>query len=247
MTCIIESKRGANNRSRPAKLSPKGRNRGHLISASFDFLTAFDSRIAFTSTSGGTYYDQQGVEITAGSNTQRINHDSTTKAQKGLMIFAAQSESAVITDLSTIGGFPSAGTMFAEFCVPPLGYASNPRVIQFDNGSIDNSLRIILDQSQLSASFFYVTVSGATQCAIGNLVPLVAGSTAKVAVSWSTNIFRFACNGANATEDTSGTIPTVTRLQFGRGAGGMQLNCELRRVEIFNYQMTNEELQKLTQ
>lgn len=206
-----------------------------------------DSRVSFASTAGGTYYDSAGTLKTAATNEPRFNYDQSTRQPDGLMIFAAQTENASISPLSSIGGFPSSGTVYAEVCVPTLGGAGFPGVISFDDGTANNAITINIYDATTDQIYFEAFSGGVAQCQIRPAQAATSGLKVKCAASWSNNSFRFSWNGNLATEDTSGSIPTVTRLLLGqlRGGGGY-LNCEIRSVALFNYQMTNTQLATFT-
>lgn len=223
-------------------------NNTALPSAGFDLLfgPTLNSRITFTSTAGGTYYDSTGALRTATTNQPRFNYNQSPIYPRGLLITSAQSENASVTDLSTIGGMGSAMTMYAEAYCPTLGGAGTPGLVAFDDGTANNAIHLIVNDVGADQNAFQVVVGGVLQCSIV-VGTATSGQLLKMAASWTTNSFRFACNGVSGTEDTVGSVPTVTRMLLGRDRGGSNyLNAELRSVVLFNYQMTNAQLAQMT-
>lgn len=217
--------------------------------AAFDFDFAgnphLDPRITFTSTAGGAYTDVNLAAQTAGANTPRFDFDANTRRCKGLIIASAQSENAIISNLATIGGIGSAMTLYAECYCPTLGGAGTPGLVAFDDGTANNAIHLIVNDVGADQNAFQVVVGGVLQCSMISGTAS-GGQLLKMAASWSANSFRFACNGFDSPEDTSGSIPTVSRLVFGRDRNGNYLNNPLRCVRGWRRQMTTAELVALT-
>lgn len=73
-----------------------------------------------------------------------------------------------------------------------------------------------------------------------------AGALTKVACRIDTNSFAISVNGAAAVTDTSGTLPTVDRIMFGRSQSGDYLNNSIARFTGWLQPMSDAELRALT-
>lgn len=68
-----------------------------------------------------------------------------------------------------------------------------------------------------------------------------------LAASVKANEFRFACNGTAGSEDTSGSLPEVSKINVGSsGAGSLQPNVHIKRFGIAPVTQTSAQLQALT-
>ena len=84
---------------------------------------------------------------------------------------------------------------------------------------------------------------GATQASIS-----VAASYAtrnKFVASITANSIKWRVNGTNGTTDTSGTLPTPTRVAIGLGAGGNAWSGFIEKIMIFNRVFTDAEIVEL--
>jgi len=75
-----------------------------------------------------------------------------------------------------------------------------------------------------------------------------SGVFVKYALSASSNDFAVTANGLSPITDTSGTMPTVTQLDFGsRGYTGVgYLNGHIKSLKYYPRRLTNAQLQELT-
>ena len=69
----------------------------------------------------------------------------------------------------------------------------------------------------------------------------------KLALAWQANSFNLADNGSlPGANDTSGTLPTVTRFEFGVGISAGYLGGYLKRAAYWTTRLPNATLQSLT-
>jgi hypothetical protein len=136
------------------------------------------------------------------------------------------------------------GTLFAEF--GPYGNGSatkNPGIVQIDNGSTVNRIRIFC--GNFITSVYEVTISLVSQAYISSGV-LTPSTTNKMSAAYKDNDFARAVNGSAPNADSSGTVPTLSRMLIGTGSAGVtELNGTIRRIAFFPAYLTA--LQRLTQ
>ena len=111
------------------------------------------------------------------------------------------------------------GTDFSSWYVTTQGVLLFTARIPAGDGYLfsvsDNTANNRISVRKSSGNLIYEVLSGgATQASISVAAPTV-GTTAKIAVSFIANLFSFAVNGTAGTDDTAGTVPTVSRLTVG--------------------------------
>jgi len=132
------------------------------------------------------------------------------------------------------------GTVFAEYRTPAFG----TRGIAGFNDTTANE-RIALLTSGTDPKLIAVD-GGVTQADI-NGGTIAAGVMTKSAGAYAINDFAFAHAGGTAVTDTSGTLPTITRLLVGADQAGNYQNGRIRRLTYFPTRLANEVLQRITQ
>jgi hypothetical protein len=141
-----------------------------------------------------------------------------------------------------------AGTLFARG-VPRsnTGGSASRRFLQFDDGTANE--RHILAMTTANAANYTAVDGGATQADITVSTGVAANSQVNVAAAFNTNTLQLAANNTQGTEDTSGTLPTVTTLRLGNdqaNATAAAFNAVLSRVAYGNGRLANADLQALT-
>jgi len=135
----------------------------------------------------------------------------------------------------------SEGTVYSESAVSQIGIGSITAALS--DGTASNRIQI-----QRTAGNNYqdlIVTAGATQSSI-SVSGVTANIVAKVASAYAANNFQMAANGALGTQDTSGTVPVVDRLEFGQRASAVFLNGYIRRISYYPLRLTNAQLQALT-
>lgn len=134
-----------------------------------------------------------------------------------------------------------AGTLYAEWLNPSVSGAY--RVASLNDGTTNNLIDLFVSS---------ITVAGAQTVLSGGLqTNLFAATVTGGAVAKSVNVFKgsdFAGFANNATLGTSssGTVPTVTRLEIGSSAGVFQLNSTIRAIRYYPVRLNNVTAQNLT-
>lgn len=159
---------------------------------------------------------------------------------------AAATRSADVASVNTLSPWynASAGTLFVEFSRPSP--AAQSFVSEISNNTFDEFIGIytdtvpnliaqIRDGGGSQANFTLVSGSG------------TANLTYKQAVAFALNDFAACSNGGAVGADTSGTLPSPSRLNIGNFNGSSQFtNGYLRRITYYPRRLSNAELQGIT-
>jgi hypothetical protein len=133
------------------------------------------------------------------------------------------------------------GTLFAEssvnYTVPATFF---PLAASLNDNSSNN--RIEVGYLTTVVAGFEVSVGGVFQA---GLYPSTAAQVRRTAGAYAANDFAVSLNGSAPTTDTSGSIPSVTRLALGtRTSGGTVIH--LRRITYYPRKLSSAELQAIT-
>jgi hypothetical protein len=135
----------------------------------------------------------------------------------------------------------SEGTVYSESAVSQSGIGSITAALS--DGTASNRIQI-----QRTAGNNYqdlIVTAGATQSSV-SVSGVTANIVAKVASAYAANNFQMAANGALGTQDTSGTVPVVDRLEFGQRASAVFLNGYIRRIAFYPRRLSNDQLRGIT-
>jgi len=92
-----------------------------------------------------------------------------------------------------------------------------------------------------------ITDGGAAQASFQAPNAITANTTIKTALAYAVNNFAFVRDAGTVQTDTSGTLPTVTRLYIGANAlGASQWTGYVRRITYYPRRLSNSELQGIT-
>jgi hypothetical protein len=131
------------------------------------------------------------------------------------------------------------GTVFAESAAPSL----NCNIVGISDGTGSN--RVLLDTGT-NTKRLTVTVGGVAQASLNR--NYTYGVVTKNAAAVKQDSFQLCEAGSLATEDTSGTMPAVDRLNIGSSATAqLPLNGTIRRLCYWNQRLPNSTLQAITQ
>ena len=138
----------------------------------------------------------------------------------------------------------SEGTLFANFDINGQNAAAN-KVINFDAGSgYADSIDLYAPGT---TPRFDVYVGGVTQAA---LTPApgtaILNSFVSIAAGYKANDFGVSRNGGLVSTDTSGSLPSVTRVVIGSQSNNQYLNGHIKRIAYFPRRLSNSELQSIT-
>lgn len=155
----------------------------------------------------------------------------------------ALTRSADVASVNTLSPWFNAteGTLFAEssvnYTVPGTSF---PLAASLNDNSSNNRIEVGYLTSVVAG--FEVSTGGTPQA---GLYPANVSQIRKTAGAYATNDFAVSTNGSAASVDTSGSVPTITRLALGtRTTGGTVIH--LRRVTYYPRRLSNAELQAIT-
>lgn len=135
-------------------------------------------------------------------------------------------------------------SIFAEF-YPFNVSAASRLIISIDDTTTVNSYW--LQTTTSPGTRFQVTDGNVAQAQLDVLPGASTVNTVnKMAAALATNDFIQCSNGTLSSADSSGTIPTVTTVNFGNAVGVSQLFGYIRKFMYLPRRMTNTELQTLT-
>jgi hypothetical protein len=157
-------------------------------------------------------------------------------------------DSAIVNPISSFYN-QAEGTLFAEAVAGTTnGTASGihqQTVVQLLENNTGDILAAIYRPNSTTNGAFFVGNSG-TQADLSQ-AGFTAGTNARLAAAYKVNDFALSVNGAAATTDTSGSLPTATTLRIGRyGTSSGFLNGHIRKVAYFPKRLSNALLQSLT-
>jgi hypothetical protein len=139
----------------------------------------------------------------------------------------------------------SEGTFVASFdtAKPPAVAGANFVFIASD-GTQNERIQSVYDTSNIVAG---VIDGNVTQANFTNAYTV--NQTVKCALAYKVNNFAASFNGAAATTDTAGTIPTVNRMTLGSSWDGSNffLSGHIRQLTYYKTRLLNTTLQTLTQ
>lgn len=208
--------------------------------------------LARTLNNASTAFVQSGVYFTAASGaaidiTLRIGLPQLELGAFATSVIptttTALTRSADVASVNTLSPWYNAteGTLFAESSVNyTVPAASFPLAASLNDNSSNN--RIEVGYLTTVVAGFEVSVGGVSQA---GLYPSTAAQVRRTAGAYAANDFAVSTNSSAPTTDTSGSIPSVTRLALGtRTSGGTVIH--LRRVTYYPRRLSNAELQALT-
>ena len=135
------------------------------------------------------------------------------------------------------------GVLYVE--IAALANDLSQRVISLSDGSYDNSVRV---QYYLTANVieFRIVTGGVIQAIQRPVITNVLQFN-KIAVSYAENNFALWVNGVKVATDTNGNTPIgLSELSFDDGNGNADFYGKTKNIQVFNYVLTDEELQTLT-
>ena len=189
--------------------------------------------------------------INFGNRTSQANFDPYPSGLEDAYIWGAQVEvgsfatgverSADVAeiDVDQFGYNQNEGTVTVEIDSLTDTLVGNPMAYQLNDGTTSERLTVFGSGSSWR---FVVTDGGVQQSSI------LGGTfgTAKIASSFEQNKFNHCVNGTLSTEDTSGTMPTITELGLGHQNGSNLLNGHIKSLTYTPKRLSNAKLQELT-
>jgi hypothetical protein len=142
------------------------------------------------------------------------------------------------TGISSLIGQTS-GTILWDLQIDEL--LPNENILNIDNGSFGNTIYFLKTTS--NAIIVDVYASSVQQCFLSYALPSVGRY--KVAFAYASNDFALYVNGVSRGTDSSGSVPTCSRLQMGNGALGSS-DGKVNQAILFPTRLTNAEIASLT-
>jgi hypothetical protein len=142
------------------------------------------------------------------------------------------------TGISSLIGQTS-GSIFWDIQVNLL--TGNEDILNIDNGSFGNTIYILKTSSSSIVAEIYV--SGSAQCNFS--YSITTAGRYKIVLTYTNNDFAFYVNGISIGTDTSGSVPTTSRLQLGNGALGSS-DGKTNQLLLFQRVLTSQEAIALT-
>ena len=210
----------------------------------------------------------------AGSNTLRVyvtNADNVTSftgdGTSGIFIYGAQLEAGAFAtsyiptvasqvtrsaDVAAINApnfaswyNQSEGTMLVEYTQTAATASVIKALAVTSDGTSNNRVYAYVSTAGLPNGL--VTTGGVAQANPTNSA-ISSGVTVKTALAYKTDDFALATNGGTVATDTSGSVPTVNRLDIGwfSGTSANQANGHIRSIRYYPVRLSNAQLQALT-
>ena len=129
--------------------------------------------------------------------------------------------------------------MFADGISPSGG-----NFFSIDDGTIGN--RITSYFNGATNPRLYVSSGGTTSCDL-SLATITAGGRVLQSSAYRLDNFAGSVNGNAVVVDTSGNVPSVSKMEIGRNvAGGAYVNDTIRRLTYWPTRLSNDTLQTIT-
>ena len=181
-------------------------------------------------TGAGTSLDFWGAQLEAGAFPTSYIPTTT----------ATTTRSASLADLISSAIANNIRSFYVEFSSPAVGTRGAASLN-------DNTANERADLLTSGTDPRLVVHDGGAEQANINGGTVAAGVRTRVAVRINTNDFAISINGGAVVSDTSGTLPTVDRLMFGRTQAGEYLNGRIARFTGWTGLLPDSTLQTLTQ
>lgn len=157
---------------------------------------------------------------------------------------------AALTRNADVLSYPAAGNVSASGGSMYLEYeivndlAADQVLAEISDGTANE--RITVSRSAVGNVTVTVVDGGATQATL-NLGAAAIGAKGKVAARWAANDIAGIMTGGTVQTDATATLPTVTTIYAGNGAGVGQANSRVANLRISQSLLTNIELATLVQ
>jgi hypothetical protein len=136
------------------------------------------------------------------------------------------------------------GTLFAEYAK----YANvSSRIATISNNTANNQIRLNGSVSTAIRPDWQIVDGNVVQANVLAVNTVAPNVFAKTAGAYVVNSFNQATNAVLGTEDTSGTVPSVSQMNIGANEGGAaSLNGHIRNISYYPRRLSNAELQAIT-
>lgn len=241
-------------------------NQGSDIKAS---ITSTLTRFSHAATMSGTTERNQpelNIELTSGQAVDftldigwpqlELGAFATSPIRTTSAAATRAADAITLADFTPLSGMTE-WSIYAEVALLSVAATGNGKVIaELSAGNYSNVTILRFDSTPRVEA--RASVGGVTQSSIIPAVTFAADVVRRTAARFKTNDFQAAVSGTLGTQDTSGSLPTLTMLAIGCGAqnsvGGIgsfipgdQLNGYLRRLAVSRVGWIDAQLQAITQ
>jgi hypothetical protein len=205
-------------------------------------LTAASVQFRVASAAGtNSYAGTAGVGIYLwGHQFEQLDH--ATSFIPTTTVAVTRNKDAVTLALDATKWFNAAEGTIAVEGFPNYIAAAISESVDLSDGTSNNSMRL---SRSTAACVWGVVNGGGVQASIAN-GNWITTAQKRAAGAYKANDFQQAFDGVLGTQDTAGTVPTVTTLTIGdRGAGGFEWDGCLGRIHYFPQRMPDSRLASL--
>jgi hypothetical protein len=135
----------------------------------------------------------------------------------------------------------SEGTFVIEYDLIPS--AMNRVLLDVNDGTANEEMTLSVNSS--NAPSLVIWDGAVAQVNMSNSAISLTG-VHRTAFAYKLNDFALCTDGGTVATDTSGTLPTVTRMDIGKAISSLFMNGHARRIAYYNQRLVNSELQRLT-
>jgi len=135
------------------------------------------------------------------------------------------------------------GALYAEGSY--IGLQASKPMVSINDSTSSNVIQIQTNPSTASTSRGYIASGGTAQATIGTAGIFALNQYSSLALAYASNDFAMSSNGLAVSTDTSGTVPSVSRLEIGN-AYGIQSSIYISRIAYYPQRLTDAQLQALT-
>jgi hypothetical protein len=198
-----------------------------------DTLTIYYGYVGGTSVTAGDHFFIWGAQLEVGAFA--TSYIPTVASQ-----VTRNADVASMTGTNFSGWYnQTEGTFVAGADCPAVGTHA---VFAADDGTASNTVRI---RSSAADPFYSVRAGGVEQANL-DAGTITANTAYQQSGAYAANNFATSLNGATVVTDTSGSIPTVSRLALGADANGNYLNGHIRQIAYFNTRLPDAQLETLS-
>jgi hypothetical protein len=176
-----------------------------------------------------------GAQLEAGAFATSYIPTTTAAATRA-------ADSAIVTPISSFYN-QAEGTLFAEGSANTS--ATLPALVSIDDTTGDERIQLRRNQTS-SQGFLTINDGGVSQVGIVDGSWTTTAQTVRLAAAYSVNNFAMSFSGGTVATDSTGTLPTVTRMDIGGGINSGRLNAHIRKIAYWPRRLSNTLLQQLT-
>jgi len=136
----------------------------------------------------------------------------------------------------------SEGT-FVATAYAPNGQISFSRILEINDTTGNN--RMLLSRNNAAISCI-MTTGGASQASMAPTGTWSNNAIGTIAFAYKANDLSCAFSANSVATDNAATIPTLTQMQIGAGAGAAMSNATFTKINFYSQRLTNSEVQSFS-